>query len=397
MQVLVGAAMILRADADDSSRRPPVRWVPGVDFGGGAEFPLSAARPLAGSTRRLGRLPGSPDRRLGRRSWLWTRRSRRSRASPPSTARRPAASLASDLITLTKPRIISLLLLTTVLPMFITDRGLPPSSLVLWVLLGGYLMAGGANTVNMWFDRDIDMLMSRTKLRPDPLGTDPRLAALLLRAGAGSGGVLALLAIRQSAQRLAGAQRVPVLRLHLHRLAQAADPAEHRDRRRGRRLPAAGGLGGDDRLARPRRRSTSSPSSSSGPRPHFWALALIKRQDYAKAGIPMMPVVQGERWTKIQMLAYTLMLIPLTADADGVRGAGAVLRRGRARCWAGGCCGTACGCCGRPSVTPTAWKMYKYSLLYLALLFVAMGVDRALPFGHGFERAPVLILEQPER
>ncbi|MEP6551437.1 MAG: COX15/CtaA family protein, partial [Gemmatimonadales bacterium] len=83
---------------------------------------------------------------------------------------RPTPSLLADLVTLTKPRIISLLLVTTVAPMFITPAGLPSVSLVLWVILGGYLMAGGANAINMWFDRDIDDKMSRTRLRPIPAG-----------------------------------------------------------------------------------------------------------------------------------------------------------------------------------------------------------------------------------
>jgi protoheme IX farnesyltransferase len=79
-------------------------------------------------------------------------------------------SLVKDLVSLTKPRVISLLLVTTVAPMFITDRGLPPPALVFWVVVAGFLMAGGANAINMWFDRDIDTHMSRTKLRPIPSG-----------------------------------------------------------------------------------------------------------------------------------------------------------------------------------------------------------------------------------
>src|SRR5437867_12289743 len=77
-------------------------------------------------------------------------------------------SLLRDLVMLTKPRIISLLLVTTVAPMFVA--GNPGWPLVLIVLLGGYLMAGGANAVNMYLDRDIDMRMSRTRLRPIPSG-----------------------------------------------------------------------------------------------------------------------------------------------------------------------------------------------------------------------------------
>src|SRR5213082_1937840 len=83
-----------------------------------------------------------------------------------------ARSLARDLIALTKPRIISLLLVTTIAPMFVA--GSPSWQLVLAVFVGGYLMAGGANAVNMYMDRDIDDRMARTRLRPIPSG---RLAA----------------------------------------------------------------------------------------------------------------------------------------------------------------------------------------------------------------------------
>src|SRR5581483_5333381 len=76
----------------------------------------------------------------------------------------------ADLVALTKPRVVSLLLVTAIAPMFMTGRGLPSPALVLAVALGGYLMAGGANAINMWFDRDIDDKMARTRLRPIPAG-----------------------------------------------------------------------------------------------------------------------------------------------------------------------------------------------------------------------------------
>jgi protoheme IX farnesyltransferase len=120
--------------------------------------------------------------------------------------------------------------------------------------------------------------------------------------------------------------------------------------------------------------------------PHFWALALIKKDEYARAGIPMMPVVKGAHETKVQMLVYTIMLVPLTilpwlsGTQGGLYVIAAVLLGARLLWY-----------CLRllrePSVTPMAWSMYKYSLLYLFLLFVAMGVDRALPFWQ--LRAPV--------
>ena len=98
-------------------------------------------------------------------------------------------AVARDLLALAKPRVISLLLVTAVAPMYITGLGAPPLSLVGWVLLGGFLMAGGANAINMWFDQDIDHFMSRTKLRPVPSGRIPPLAALAFGgAMAGVGG-----------------------------------------------------------------------------------------------------------------------------------------------------------------------------------------------------------------
>jgi protoheme IX farnesyltransferase len=129
--------------------------------------------------------------------------------------------------------------------------------------------------------------------------------------------------------------------------------------------------------------------------PHFWALALIKQADYARAGVPMLPVVKGEERTKYEMLVYTLMLLPLTimptffGALGPFYGVAAVLLGARLLWY-----------CIRlrreKQMTPVAWGMYKYSLLYLALLFAAMGVDRALPFGHR-EAAPkdVIILDQP--
>ena len=95
------------------------------------------------------------------------------RRTRPAPCRRPAAvvrspSLSRDLISLTKPRIISLLLVTTIAPMY--AAGSPSWLTVLLVTLGGYLMAGGANAVNMYIDRDIDDVMARTRLRPIPSG-----------------------------------------------------------------------------------------------------------------------------------------------------------------------------------------------------------------------------------
>jgi protoheme IX farnesyltransferase len=128
--------------------------------------------------------------------------------------------------------------------------------------------------------------------------------------------------------------------------------------------------------------------------PHFWALALVKRADYARAGIPMLPVVRGEERTKMEMLVYTLVLLPLTIlptffGALGTFYAVAAALLGARLLWY--CIALLRERGTTSSKTGTAWRMYRYSLLYLALLFVAMGVDRALPFGHREEPNVVIL------
>ena len=128
--------------------------------------------------------------------------------------------------------------------------------------------------------------------------------------------------------------------------------------------------------------------------PHFWALALNKQRDYGHAGVPMMPNVHGVPETKRQMLLYTLMLVPLTVMPAvlGISGlfygvAATLLGlRFLQLCWV---------IYREDGVTPTTWKLYKYSLSYLALLFVAMAVDRWVPFGQPSGPVQHIILSDP--
>jgi heme o synthase len=322
--------------------------------------------------------------------------SNRTLASEAGPAGKPARSptLIGDLITLTKPRIISLLLVTTVAPMFITPAGQPPLSLVFWVVLGGYLMAGGANAINMWFDRDIDTKMSRTRLRPIPAGrVSPGVGlafgialgllafAVLwyrvnpLSAGLALGGLLFYVFIYTIWLKRSSPQNIVI-----GGAAGAFPPLVGWTAMTGELDLAAVYLFAIVFYWTP---------------PHFWALALIKQTEYAKAGVPMLPVVRGERRTKFEMLAYTLMLLPLTLmpaffGALGAFYGVAAFLLGLRLLWY-------CIRLLRERVaTPVAWQMYRYSLLYLALLFVAMGVDRIVPFGHRARPAKVLILNQPE-
>jgi heme o synthase len=304
-------------------------------------------------------------------------------------------TLLTDLITLTKPRIISLLLVTTVAPMFITPAGLPSVSLVLWVILGGYLMAGGANAINMWFDRDIDTKMSRTRLRPIPAG---RISA---SAGLGFGIGLGLLAfaifwyrVNALSAWLALSGLLFYVFIYTIWLKRTSPQNIVIGGAAGAFPPLVGWVAMTGRLDLAAIYLFAIVFYWTPP--HFWALALIKQAEYAKAGVPMLPVVRGEQRTKFEMLAYTLILLPLTLmpaffGALGLfYGVAAAILGGRLLWY-----------CIRllreRSITPLAWRMYRYSLLYLALLFAAMGVDRALPFGHRIAPAKVFILDQPER
>ena len=303
------------------------------------------------------------------------------------------ASLASDLLALTKPRVISLLLVTAVAPMFITDRGMPPLGLIGWVLLGGFLMAGGANAINMWFDRDIDVHMARTRTRPVASGRLAPGVALLF--GVGLAGVSFALFWRFAnplAAWLALAGLLFYVLVYTMWLKRWSP----------QNIVIGGAAGAFPPLVGWAAMTGSLDLTALylfaivfyWTPPHFWALALIKEQDYARAGVPMMPVVKGAHETKVQMLVYTLMLLPLTllpalGGTQGIFYAIVATALGGRLLWY----------CLRllkeESVTPTAWRMYKYSLLYLALLFVAMGIDKQIPFGHRAPRPEIVILRQP--
>ena len=283
-----------------------------------------------------------------------------------------APSLARDLVTLTKPRIISLLLVTTAAPMYVA--GSPDFSLVLGVLIGGYLMAGGANAVNMYLDRDIDDRMARTRLRPLPSGRMSPRAVLAFGVMLATAATFLLAQVANVvASTLALAGFYFYVFVYTRWLKRATPSNIVIGGAAGAFPPVVGWTAVTGRL------DLSAvllflivfywtP-------PHFWALALLKQRDYDRAGVPMAPLVWGERETMRQMLWYTLILIPVTVlpaltgtfglfylvSALVLGGAflAGIIRVMRAKEW-----------------MPVAWKTYRFSLLYLALLFLAMGLDR---------------------
>jgi protoheme IX farnesyltransferase len=293
-----------------------------------------------------------------------------------SGAQAEVRPLWRDLVMLTKPRIISLLLVTTAAPMYVA--GAPDLSLVAIVMLGGYLMAGGANAVNMYMDRDIDGVMGRTKLRPIPSGRMTPHAVLAF------GAMLAVTAtwllalyvnVLTAALALGGfyfyvfiytrfLKRTTPQNIVIGGAAGAFPPLVGWAAVTGRVDLAAWYLFLIVFYWTP---------------PHFWALALNKQKDYGRAGVPMAPLVWGERETMWQMFWYTIVLLvltilPCTFGAFGwIYGASAAILGG-ILLW------------GTVKVmrapegqwSAPAWWVYKYSLLYLALLFVAMVVDRRI-------------------
>ena len=276
----------------------------------------------------------------------------------------------ADYVELTKPKVQTLLLFTTVMTMEIA--GNPPASKIALTCLGGYLSAGGAGAVNHYYDRDIDARMERTASRPIPPAASRPGAGLIYGIVLARAVVPAALDDRQPAVGVAGAGRVRRLRRRLHDLAQATHSPEHRDRRRRRRDSAAGRLGGD-------------PGSLSWTAvylfaivfywtpPHFWSLSLLMKDEYAKVAVPMMPVVRGERETRRQIVLYTLLLyaisqLPFCAGVFNGFYLAASIVLGLA--FIGGALWLY-----RSASRRVALRLYLFSLAYLALLFAAMVID----------------------
>ena len=228
--------------------------------------PSSDEREQRDALIRKGREAGEPNRRHRRRGYgscpqpvspcpgrSQAQTGLRRLEGPPGTdlvcsftctqsVRLPVRSRLGAYVALTKPRIIELLLVTTVPTMIVAARGLPSIWLMVATVAGGALAAGGANAINMYVDRDIDRLMKRTSKRPLVTGVDPAPRRADLRHRARGRRVRVPVDDREPAVGGAGRQRHPLLRLRLHAVAEAHVDAQHRDRRRGRRRPRARGL-----------------------------------------------------------------------------------------------------------------------------------------------------------
>jgi protoheme IX farnesyltransferase len=298
-----------------------------------------------------------------------------------SSTAAPAAALAAgrvrqlvaDYVTLTKPKVQSLLLLTTVTTMYVA--GDPSLALVFWTVLGGSLASGGAGAVNHWYDRDIDAQMARTATRPVPAGRIPARNALIF------GIALAVLSFAQlsltvnvlsAALALSGflgyvfiytiwLKRTTPQNIVIGGAAGAVPP-----------LVAWAAVTGKVELTALYLFAIVFYWTP----PHFWALSLLMKDEYARVGVPMMPVVRGEGETRQLIVLYTVLLVALTlmpvvfgffGAIYGVAalGLGAVFVWLSLRLW-------------REAERRAALRTYLFSLGYLALLFCAMVLDARL-------------------
>ena len=294
-------------------------------------------------------------------------------ASTIAAARPGVRQVLRDYVALTKPKVQSLLLLTTVTTMYIA--GDPSLDLVLITLLGGSLSAGGAGAVNHWYDRDIDAQMARTADRPVPSGRVAPAAALAFGCTLAA---LAIVVLWVGANPLAAMLSfggfvgyVGVYTLWLKR-----------------RTPQNIVIGGAAGAVPPLVAWAATTGELTGlafylfaivffwTPPHFWALSLLMKDEYARVGVPMLPVVRGEHETRRQIVLYSVLLYAVTQLPFSAGGFG-VIYLATSLALNGLFIGLAVRLFRAPE-RRNALRLYLFSLLYLALLFGAMLLDARL-------------------
>ncbi|HEY8725093.1 MAG TPA: heme o synthase [Gaiellaceae bacterium] len=287
----------------------------------------------------------------------------------------PAAALR-DYVTLTKPRIMSLLLLTGLCGMIIGARGLPPVWLVAVTMLGLALACGGASALNHFLDRDIDRLMGeRTRARPVAAGRMPPSRALEFGLALSAFSfVLLASAVNVLTATLALAGNLFYVVVYTRLLKRWTAQNIVIGGAAGAVPPLVGWAAATGNLTVPALWLFLIVFFWTPP--HFWALAVLLRDKYAAARIPMLPVVRGVAATTRQIVAYSFVLVavstaPFVAGTFDVGYLVVALLLGAVLLWLA-------LQLRRESTPRRAAVLFHYSLLYLALLFVAMALDVAL-------------------
>ncbi len=294
-------------------------------------------------------------------------------ATPPATdAPRSALATVRAYVALTKPRIIELLLVTTVPTMVVAARGLPDWWVVTATLIGGALAAGSANTINCYVDRDIDEAMARTAHRPLVTDAVDPVAALRFGIVLGAAAVAWLAA---TVNLLSALLALAAILFYVFVYTVGL-------KRRSTQNIVIGGAAG----CMPVLIGWAAVTGEVGlpaivlfaivfywTPPHFWALALKHRREYAAAGVPMLPVVAGPEETARQIWFHSVAMVAVTLmfGAIGEMGllylAAALMLGGRflALAWQ----------LRREPDERLAMRLFRYSISYLGLLFVAMALD----------------------
>jgi protoheme IX farnesyltransferase len=338
----------------------------------------------------------------------------------PIAGRRSVKAMASSLFALTKPRIIELLLVTTIPTMLLADRGLPSAQILLVTVVGGALAAGSANTINCYIDRDIDAVMRRTSrrplARPASLAVVKPFEALIFGIVLGAAATVLLgTMVNWLSATLADAAILFYVFVYTIGLK--------------RRTPSnivIGGAAGCFPVLVGWSAVTGTVSLSAivlfaviffWTPPHFWALAMKFRDDYAAASVPMLPVVAPATVVARKILIYSYVMVASTlalapyagwlyaicavglgawflAEAHRLRArvvraaavptaapvpaaaAGATTKGAEREIDEGTCAGIP-----RPSASPASMRLFHRSIAYLTLLFAAIAVTSLLPWG----------------
>jgi len=286
----------------------------------------------------------------------------------------PQMADPADFIALMKPRVMSLVVFTTVIGMMLAPTAPHPLLMVI-AILAIAAGAGASGAINQWYDRDIDAVMKRTQSRPIPAGKinpDEALAFGVIIS------MLSVLVLWFAANVMAAA----LLAFTIFFYAVVYSVWLKRSTPQniviggaaGAFPPAIGWLAAGGSL-------TLEPLILFGiifiwTPPHFWALALVKNDDYTRAGIPMMPVVAGAQSTINQIVAYSIVLAPF-AVLPAVMGMTSILYGVVASMLGLGFLGYALRLKREPS-DANAMALFKYSILYLFLIFLALGLDAIL-------------------
>lgn len=298
-----------------------------------------------------------------------------SHPAPDGLAAAEVIAHLRDYVVLTKPRIISLLLWTTVTTMLVAEPSGLALSTVLWTCLGGYLAAGGAGAINHYIDRDIDARMGRTRARPIVSGRVRPFHALVFGISLGA---LATVQLWVTVNALAAVLALLGLLGYVLLYTAWLKP------RTPQNIVIGGVAGAMPPLVGWAAATGGLSLEALFPflviflwtPPHFWALALLISDDYRRGGIPMLPVVRGHAFTRRSIVLYSALMVAftllpaLTGMLGGLYLASAALlgvafMYGAVRLQ-------------RLHTSHSALQLYLGSLAYLFLLFAAMAADRVL-------------------